>query len=194
MNLIRAFAVGLALAGLPLCAPADTAMPMGEAVHLGPLVLSGGFSRATLPNAPVAGGFLTIQNTGTADDRLIGVSSEVAGHVEVHEMAMVGDVMKMRQLKDGLPIPAGQTVTLKPGGIHVMFMGLKQPLVQGKTVIVTLTFEKAGSVQIPLAIGAPNATAPDAMPGMDMGAAGTTSGALVPAPGLPGGLRVVEAG
>lgn len=192
MNLIRAVAVSLALVGLPICAPADSTMPMSDAVHLGPLVLTGGFSRATLPNAPVAGGFVTIQNTGTEDDRLIGASSDVAGHMEVHEMAMVGDVMKMRQLKDGLPIPAGQTVTLKPGGFHVMFMDLKKPLKEGTTVTVTLTFEKAGSVQVPLMVGAPNAKAPGGMGTMNMG--GQSSGALAPAPALPMGQSPAEAG
>lgn len=123
---------------------------------LGDLTIEHPFSRATLPNAPVAGGFMTVTNTGTTDDRLIGASSDVAGRMEVHEMAMQGDVMKMRQLVDGLPIPAGQTVMLKPGGFHIMFMDLKKPLVEGGAVNVTLTFEKAGSIEIPLEIGAPN--------------------------------------
>ncbi len=123
---------------------------------LGDLTIEHPFSRATLPNAPVAGGFMSVTNTGTTDDRLISATSDAAGRVEVHEMAMQGDVMKMRQLKDGLPIPAGQTVMLKPGGYHIMFMDLKAPLVEGKTVTVTLTFEKAGSIEVPLEIGAPN--------------------------------------
>lgn len=128
-----------------------------DSVTLGALTLSGGFSRATLPNAPVAGGFVTITNTGTTEDRLIAASSEVADHVEVHEMAMQGDVMQMRELTEGLVIPAGETVTLKPGSFHLMFMGLKQLLVEGETVSVTLTFEQAGEVTLPLAIGAINA-------------------------------------
>lgn len=129
----------------------------GEAVTLGNLTLEGAFSRATLPNAPVAGGFLTITNTGDIDDRLVGATSDISGRMEIHEMAMDGDVMRMRELEDGLAIPAGETVELKPGGYHVMFMDLAQPLVEGETVEVTLTFENAGDVTLPLAIGAPNA-------------------------------------
>jgi copper(I)-binding protein len=125
--------------------------------RLGDLTISEAYSRATLPNAPVGGGFLTITNTGAEEDRLIGASSEAAGHMEVHEMAMQGEVMRMRQLPDGLPIPSGETVVLKPGGYHLMLMELKRPLVEGETVPVTLTFEKAGSIEIPFAVRAPNA-------------------------------------
>lgn len=120
--------------------------------HLGPINISMPFTRATLPNAPVGGGFLTIENTGTEADRLVSASSPVAAETQIHEMAMEGDVMKMRQLPDGLDIPAGETVVLAPGGFHLMFMGLKQPLVEGETVVVTLTFEKAGSVELLLPV------------------------------------------
>ncbi|MEC7761703.1 MAG: copper chaperone PCu(A)C [Pseudomonadota bacterium] len=129
----------------------------GEAVTFGDLTLEGAFSRATLPIAPVAGGFMTITNTGDTDDRLIGAASEVADRMEIHEMAMDGDVMRMRELADGLAIPAGETVELKPGGYHLMFMDLSEPLVEGETVEVTLTFENAGEVVFPLSIGAPDA-------------------------------------
>jgi protein SCO1 len=90
-----------------------------------------------LPNAPVAGGFLTVENTGAEDDRLIAARSPVAGHMEVHEMRMQGDVMKMHEVEGGLPIPAGETVTLKPGGYHVMFLDLQQPLGRGDCQLVT---------------------------------------------------------
>lgn len=133
------------------------------AVHHGPLNISGPFTRATLPNAPVAGGFLTIENTGAEADLLISATSDVAGETQIHEMAMEGDVMKMRQLVDGLEIPAGETVVLAPGGFHIMFMGLKQPLVEGESVTVTLTFEKAGSVDVVLPVEAAAADAPHAM-------------------------------
>lgn len=121
------------------------------------LVITEGFTRATRPGAPVGGGFMTIANTSSVDDRLVAASSAVAGVMQIHEMAMADGMMKMRELPDGLPIPAGQTVTLKPGGYHVMFMDLKEPLVEGATVEVTLTFEKAGTVVVPLAVLAPNA-------------------------------------
>ena len=78
--------------------------------------------------------------------------------MELHELTTIDGVMQMRELVDGLPIPAGETVTLMPGGYHVMLMDLKRPLKQGETVTVTLRFEKAGAVTLPLAVLAPNAT------------------------------------
>lgn len=131
-------------------------------IHLGDINISLPFTRATLPNAPVGGGFLTIENTGAEADRLISATSTVAGDTQIHEMGMEGDVMKMRQLTDGLEIPAGETVVLAPGGFHIMFMGLKQAFVEGETVAVTLTFEKAGSVEVLLPVGATAADAPAA--------------------------------
>ena len=131
-------------------------------VHLGDINISLPFSRATRPNAPVAGGFLTIETTGAEPDRLISVTSDIAGETQIHEMAMQGDVMKMRPLANGLEIPAGKTVVLAPGGFHIMFMGLKQTLVEGETITVTLTFEKAGTVDVVLPIEAAAADAPTA--------------------------------
>ena len=125
---------------------------------VGDLRIDAPFARATLPNAPVGGGFLTITNEGRTDDTLVAARSAAAGHVEVHEMAMDGDVMRMRELADGLPIPAGETVMLTPGGFHLMFMDLQGPLVEGETVDVTLTFEQAGEVTVPLSVGASNAS------------------------------------
>ncbi|MBE0581716.1 MAG: copper chaperone PCu(A)C [Devosia sp.] len=129
-------------------------------IHLGDINISLPFTRATLPNAPVGGGFLTIENAGTEADRLVSATSEVAGETQIHEMAMEGDVMKMRQLAEGLEIPAGETVVLAPGGVHIMFMGLKQAFVEGETVAVTLTFEKAGSVEVLLPVAAAAADMP----------------------------------
>ena len=130
-------------------------------VTLGSLEISGAFSRATLPNAPVGGGFLTITNSGSEADRLVSASSPVSADVQLHEMAMEGDVMKMRHLENGIEIPAGSTVTLEPGGLHIMFMGLKGALVEGESVPVTLTFEKAGTVEITLIIAEPAAERTD---------------------------------
>lgn len=120
--------------------------------HLGAINISLPFTRATLPNAPVGGGFLTIENEGPQADRLISASSPAADVVQIHEMAMEGEVMKMRQLADGLELPAGETVVLAPGGYHLMFMGLKQAFVEGETVPVTLVFEKSGTVEIALPV------------------------------------------
>ena len=138
----------------------EAKMDMAEHM-IGDLALKAPFARATLPNQPVAGGFLTITNTGDEDDVLISVSSSVSERGEVHEMAMDGDTMKMRELADGLVIPAGETVELKPGGYHLMFMKLNQPLVEGKTVEATLMFKNAGAITIPFAIMGKSAKAMD---------------------------------
>lgn len=129
----------------------------GGAVMLGDIGISGQFTRATPPGAKIAGGYLTLNNDGAQDDRLIGASSPVAGSIEIHEMTMQGDVMKMRALPDGVPLRAGQTVELKPGGYHLMMMDLTQPLTEGESVPLTLTFENAGEVQLSLPVGAINA-------------------------------------
>lgn len=128
-----------------------------ETVEVGELEISGAFTRATLPNQPVGGGYLTITNNGNVDDRLIGGTASFAGEVQVHEMAVVNDVMNMRQLEDGLVIPAGESVALEPGGYHLMFMALSEPLSAGDTVTVTLEFEKAGPVEVDFAIVTPGA-------------------------------------
>ena len=120
----------------------------GEVYLLGELEISSTVAFATMPNAPVAGGFMTITNRGSDDDRLIGAASDAAGRMEIHEMTMDGDVMKMRELENGLTVPAGQTVTLQPGGFHVMFMDLAGPLIEGKSVAVTLTFEQSGEIEV----------------------------------------------
>lgn len=110
------------------------------------------WTRATPAGAKVAGGYLTLENRGSAPDRLIGGSAEIAGHVEIHEMAVRDGVMTMRPLDKGLEVKPGATVELKPGGYHVMFMGLKRQLKEGESVNGTLIFEKAGSVAVKFAV------------------------------------------
>lgn len=116
--------------------------------QVGDLKLTAPWARATPKGAQVGGGYLSITNTGNAADRLIGGSTEVSAKFEVHEMSMSGGVMKMRSLAAGLEIKPGETVELKPGGYHVMFVGLKQPLMQGQPFKATLVFEKAGRVEV----------------------------------------------
>lgn len=125
----------------------------------GPLRIVHPWSRATPPGAKVAGGFLTIENTGTTPDRLVGGTLVTAGRLEVHTMTMDGGVMTMRQLENGLEIPPGATVELKPGSLHVMFMDLKSGLQQGDRVKGTLVFEKAGKVEVEYKIEAVGAKA-----------------------------------
>ncbi len=117
-------------------------------VKAGALELHHPWARATAPSAPVAGGFMVIKNTGTEADRLVGGSATVSESVQIHEMEVVDGVMKMKEVAGGLEIPAGGEVVLKPGSYHVMFMGLKQQLKEGETFAGTLTFEKAGAVEV----------------------------------------------
>ena len=131
-------------------APADH--PEMQAVKAGSLSLEHGYLKGMLPGQAVAGGSVSITNGGSEDDRLVSVSSPVADHVEIHEMTMENDIMKMRQLKGGLAVPAGQTVALTAGGMHLMFMGVKTPVRTGQSVQVTFTFEKAGSVDAVLPV------------------------------------------
>ncbi len=112
------------------------------------------WSRATPKGASVAGGYMKITNTGTTPDRLTGGSVEAAKRFEIHEMSMEGGVMKMRELPKGLEIAPGATVELKPGSYHVMMMNLSKQFVQGEKVKGTLTFEKAGKVDVEFAVEA----------------------------------------
>lgn len=136
-----AVATVAAVVATPVFAPA-----LAHEAKIGDLVLDHPYSRATPPNARTGAGYTTIHNNGTEDDRLVSVACDCAEAAEIHEMKMDGNVMRMRQLPDGLPIPAGGSVELKPGGYHLMFVGLKAPFKQGEMVKATLTFEKAGSV------------------------------------------------
>jgi copper(I)-binding protein len=120
--------------------------------HAGDIMIEGFWARAMLPNQPVAGGFLTLTNGGDADDRIVKAVSPRAGRMELHEMLMEGDVMKMREVEGGIAIPAGQTVELKPGGLHLMFFDIAERFEEGQTVPVTLTFEKAGEVTLELPV------------------------------------------
>ena len=122
---------------------------------VGALKIAHPWSRATPGGAKVGGGYLTIANTGPTADRLVSVSAPtIAGRTELHEMAVTNGVMTTRPLEAGLAIPAGGKVEFKPGGYHVMFMELKQPLKQDGRFKGTLTFEKAGSIEVEFAIEA----------------------------------------
>ncbi|GAA4182600.1 copper chaperone PCu(A)C [Shinella granuli] len=122
---------------------------------LGNLEIHHPASRATLPGQPVGGGFMTITNKGAEADRLVSIAApDVSDDVQLHEMAVENDVMKMRQLPDGIEIPAGAKVELKSGGLHVMFMRIKHPFTEGEKFKATLTFEKAGKIDVDFRIEA----------------------------------------
>lgn len=132
----------------PAPALALVAAPGVATYKLGSLVIETPWTRATPGGARVAGGYLKITNNGNQPDRLIGGSLPVAADVEVHEMALVDSLMKMRRLPTGLEIKPGETVELKPGSYHLMFMGLSAPMTEGQMHKGTLRFEKAGSVDV----------------------------------------------
>ena len=125
------------------------------------IALTEPWSRETAEGQNAGGAFMTIANSGTAADRLTGGSTPVAARVEIHTMTMENDVMRMRQLEDGLEIPAGGEVTLKPGSFHVMLMDLKQPLKAGEKVPLTLTFAGAGTLETELEVRPAGTMAPD---------------------------------
>ena len=126
----------------------------------GPLEVDHPWSRATPKGAKVAAGYLTIKNTGTDPDRLVSGTSPVAGKLEFHQMSMDKGVMKMRPVPDGIEIKPGETVELKPNSFHIMMMDLKQPIERGKPFKASLTFEKAGPVEVEFMVVAPGATPP----------------------------------
>ena len=145
MKLVKTLALAATLAFSAVAAHA-------EDIKLGDLTISNAWTRATPPRAIAGGGFITIANHGSEDDLLVAASTSVSDKAELHEMSVVDNVMKMRHMPGGVPIPAGETVELKPGGYHVMFLDLKEPLKQGDTLNVSLTFEKAGTVEVPFTI------------------------------------------
>lgn len=154
---------------LALLAPSAT---LAADVTAGSLSIQRPWTRATPPGAKVAGGFMTITNTGKEADKLIGGSLPFAGRTEVHEMSMDGGIMKMRELAGGLEIKPGQSVVLKPGSFHVMFMDLTTPLAQGAPLKGTLKFEKAGSVDVAYEVAPLGAKGPDEKAGMASGTGG----------------------
>jgi copper(I)-binding protein len=121
---------------------------------LGNLEIRHPWAKATLAGQPVAGGFMKINNNGTESDRLLKISSSVADMIQVHEMKVEDGIMKMGEIPGGLEIAPGATVELKPGGLHVMFMGIKAPFKEGAAVKATLTFEKAGAIEVEFKVDA----------------------------------------
>lgn len=131
------------LALLPLCGAAST-----REFEKDGLVIDHPWTRATPEGAKAGAGYMTITNKGKENDKLTGGTFDGADEVQVHEMKMEGDKMTMRQLKDGLEIKPGDTVTLSPGGYHLMFLGLKKPIAKGANIKGSLSFEKAGNVDV----------------------------------------------
>jgi copper(I)-binding protein len=156
-----AFVAVLALASIQLRPrPAQAAD-----YEVGTIRITQPWARATPKGASSGAAYMTITNNGTTPDRVSCVSSDLSADCQIHTMSMENGVMKMRPVEGGQQIKPGETVTLKPGGLHVMLINLKQALAPGKMVEATLQFEKAGTVKVEFPIAAIGASAP-----------GTTSG------------------
>jgi copper(I)-binding protein len=122
--------------------------------RLGDIAIDAPWARAPSPTAEDGGGFLTLVNKGETADRLIAASSPAAARVEIHGIKVVGADLRMCALENGLALAPGATMTLKPRGYHLLLIGLRAPLEEGGRVPVTLVFEKAGSIDIELAVAA----------------------------------------
>lgn len=152
-------ALSLAIAAAPALA---------EESKAGDIVIESAWARATPKGAEVGGGYLTIENKGAASDRLTGGTADFA-KVEIHRMKTENGVMTMRELKNGLAIPAHGSAVLSPGGYHLMFAHLTKPLVKGETVKATLDFERAGAIEVEFPVEGLGASGPapgGAMKGM----------------------------
>ncbi|MDO1582575.1 copper chaperone PCu(A)C [Rhizobium oryzicola] len=140
--------LGLALATIIAVSPA-----LAHGFKVGDIEIGHPYTRAMLPGAKVGGGYLKLTNEGATDDRLVSATSDRAASVQLHEMKIDGGIMIMRELQGGIPVPKRATVELKPGSYHVMFMNVAQPFKEGEIIKATLTFEKAGPVNVEFAVG-----------------------------------------
>ena len=157
-TLARALCIALLL--VPFAVP-TLAQDTSEAARVvGDLRIQNAWTRQTPPGARAGGGYATITNMGSEADRLIGGTASFAERFEVHEMSVTEGVMRMSPLKDGLVIGPNETVALEPGGFHLMFIGITEPLVEGTTVSITLTFERAGKIALELPVAGIGATTP----------------------------------
>ena len=129
--------------------------PWALAQHV---VVDNAWVRATVPGQKATGAFM--QLTASEDMYLVSASSAIAGYGEVHEMHMEGDVMRMRALREGVLLPAGQRIELRPGALHLMLMDLHQPVSKGSTVALTLVFRRADGSRQQLDIAAPASLTP----------------------------------
>ncbi len=137
-----------------------TAPAFAQDIRKGDITVSKPWSRATAPRAKVGAGFLTIRNTGDKPDRLLSVTSPRAEKVEIHTMSMDGGIMRMRPLANGIEVPGGGHAMLAPGGNHIMLIGLKTPLKAGERVPATLSFARAGRVDVQFDVAGAGAAEP----------------------------------
>ncbi len=117
--------------------------------------MSDAWARPTAGQSTTSAAYMTIANQGEGNDMLTAARTPKAEAIELHQTTMTAEgVMQMRQIKDGLPIEAGKTIELKPGGTHFMLLGLDGGLNAGETLLVTLEFAKAGAVEVTVPVSA----------------------------------------
>jgi copper(I)-binding protein len=157
---LRRAAVVLAVTGIAaVAAPGHGAF--ATEFKVGAITIETPWSRATPGGAKVAAGYLTIKNDAATPDRLLSATADIAGRAGIHQMSMADGMMKMRELTDGLQIPAEGSVMLESASFHLMFQDLKKPLKDGETFPATLTFERAGTVSVTFEVRGTGAAAPD---------------------------------
>ena len=150
----------LAVVSAVACGSLGATTASAAPVKAGDLSIDTPWLRATPNGARVAGGYVVVTNTGTQPDRLVGAAIPGAARGEVHSMSMEGGVMRMAPVEGGLPIAPGASVTLKPGGNHLMFLDLGDGLKAGASVAGTLLFERAGTVPVTFQVAPIGATSP----------------------------------
>jgi periplasmic copper chaperone A len=142
----------LSFASFVAGATAET-KPVDTVTADGKLGIEGAWARPTPEGTSISAGYLKITNRGDKPDTLLGASTPAANSAELHESAVDAEgVMTMRPVENGLEIKPGQTVELKPAGVHIMILGVKAPLKEGQTVAVTLDFKSAGKVEVPFVV------------------------------------------
>ncbi|MGB2933585.1 MAG: copper chaperone PCu(A)C [Methyloceanibacter sp.] len=158
----RRIAAALALFGAAVLVGLTGQVALAGEFRAGAISVEQPWSRATPGGAKVAAGYLTIKNDAATPDRLVSAKVEVAGRAEIHEMSMSDGVMRMRPLPEGLVVPANGSVALAPGSSHLMLLDLKRPLQDGETFSGTVTFEKAGTLDVIFDVRGMGAKAPEA--------------------------------
>jgi periplasmic copper chaperone A len=157
----RGFAAIIALALAQLAA----ANAQAKDFDVGSIHISEPWARATPKGASSGAAYMTITNNGKTPDRVACVSSDASAECQIHTMTMDNGVMMMRPVEGGLEIKPGESLTLRPGGFHMMLVNLKHPLEAGDTLTATLKFDSAGTIDVQYPIAAIGAAAPGAAPG-----------------------------
>jgi copper(I)-binding protein len=146
----NAFALVLALA----------TSAQAEPSRIGDIVVEQAWARATTPSAKIGATYLVLKNTGSQPDRVLSMEAPVASHAVAHQTRQEGDVSRMSEA-DPLSIPPGGALKMKPGGMHIMLMELNSGLKVGQQFPLTITFEKAGTIEVPVKVGKPGAIGPE---------------------------------